>query len=65
MWEHIHRLREDLDRRIDEVGRHSNQHVTELQRELDIKFNNAASYVDSRIDKMSATLKEQKQVIKG
>jgi len=64
-WENLNHLRQDLDRRLDEIGRHSDHQVTELQRELDIKFNNAVSYVDSRIDKMSATLKEQKQLIKG
>jgi hypothetical protein len=64
-WENLNHLRQDLDRRLDEIGRHSDHHVTELQRELDIKFNNTVSYVDSRIDKMSAALKEQKQVIKG
>jgi hypothetical protein len=64
-WENLDHLRQDLNRRIDEMERHSNHHVTDLQRELDIKFNNAVSYVDSRIDKMSTTLKEQKQVIKG
>ena len=38
-WESIHRLREDLERRMDIMDRHANGYVTDLQRELDSRFN--------------------------
>ena len=38
-WENIHRLREDLERRMDIMDRHANGYVTDLQRELDARFN--------------------------
>ena len=38
-WENIHRLREDLERRMDIMDRHANGYVTDLQRELDSRFN--------------------------
>ena len=39
VWENIHRLREDLERRMDVIDRHAYSHVTDLQRELDSRFN--------------------------
>lgn len=35
----LYRLREDLDRRMDIMDRHANGYVTDLQRELDARFN--------------------------
>ena len=77
VWDNIHRLREDLDRRIGEVDRHANEHVNELQREIDRRINDqitdsvtqSTSYIDKRIDKLIDTYFDtvgaKKQVIKG
>lgn len=73
----IHRLREDLDRRMDSMEQHAYGHVTDLQREMDFKINNqvtdavtqSTSYIDKRIDKLIDTyfdtIGAKKQIIKG
>ena len=77
VWDNIHRLREDLDRRIGEVDRHANDHVNELQREIDRRINDqitdsvtqCSSYTDKRIDKLVDTYlsdkKSKKELING
>ena len=77
VWDNIHRLREDLDRRIGEVDRHANDHVNELQREMDRRINDqitdsvtqCSSYTDKRIDKLVDTYlsdkKSKKELING
>ena len=76
VWESTHRLREDLERRMDNMDRYTNQYVTDLQREMDAKINNqitdsvtqSHSYTDKRIDKLIDTyfeVKEAKKLIKG
>ena len=76
-WENIHRLREDLERRMDIMDRHATGYVTDLQREMDLKINDqitdavtqSTSYTDKRIDKLIDTyfdvVNAKKQVIKG
>jgi len=75
-WETIQRLREDLQRRQEELERHAYQHVTDLQREMNEKVNDqitdsvtqSYSYTDKRIDKLIDTyfdVKEAKNLIKG
>ena len=76
-WENIHRLREDLERRMDNMERHANGYVTDLQREMEVKTNSqitdavtqSTSYTDKRIDKLIDTyfdvISAKKQVIKG
>ena len=62
-WESIHRLREDLERRMDVMDRHANGYVTDLQREMEVKTNSqitdavtqSTSYTDKRIDKLIDT----------
>ena len=69
VWENIHRLREDLDRRMDSMDRHANSYMNELQRELDIRFKDqldeSKSYTDSRFDKAASVLADTKKLIKG
>ena len=77
VWDNIHRLREDLDRRIGDVDRHANDHVNELQREIDRRINDqitdsvtqCSSYTDKRIDKLVDTYlsdkKSKKELING
>jgi hypothetical protein len=69
VWENIHRLREELDRRMDIMERHADSYITDLQRELDIKFKNqtdeSKSYTDSRFDKAVSVLADTKKLIKG
>ena len=76
VWETIERLRADLERRQAEVERYGYQHVTDLQREMDMKINDqitdsvtqSYSYTDKRIDKLIDTyfdVKEAKKLIKG
>lgn len=77
MWENIHRLREDLERRMDNMDRHATGYVTDLQREMEVKTNSqitdavtqSTSYTDKRIDKLIDTyfdvVSAKKQVIKG
>lgn len=76
IWDSTHRLREDLERRMDNMDRYTNQYVTDLQREMDAKINNqitdsvtqSHSYTDKRIDKLIDTyfeVKEAKKLIKG
>lgn len=77
VWDTIHRLREDLDRRIDEVDRHANDHVNELQREMrgEVRaritdaVTQSTSYTDKRIDKLVDTYlsdkKSKKELING
>ena len=38
IWENIHRLREDLDRRMDDMDRHVHSRIDNLQQELDGRF---------------------------
>jgi DNA anti-recombination protein RmuC len=75
MYENIHRMREEFDRRSDDFARERDKRTEELQREIDKRtedlhrdinddIKNVTSYVDSRIDKVSATLKEKKQLLK-
>lgn len=60
VWDGTQRLREDLERRQDNMERHVYQNVTELQREMDMKINDqitdavteSHSYTDKRIDKL-------------
>ena len=70
-WDNIHRMREDLDRRMDGIDRNADNHVKDLNRELDLRFKDMydeighiRSYIDSRIDKVTGTL-GAKQIIKG
>ena len=57
---------QDIDRRLDNMERHGNDHISALQRELDSRFNEVYSYTDSRLDKLAdKTLKQEKQIIKG
>lgn len=69
VYDNMHRLREDLDRRIDSMDRHANSYMNELQRELDIRFKDqldeSKSYTDSRFDKATSGLNGAKQLIKG
>ena len=69
VYDNMHRLREDLDRRIDDMDRHANSYMNELHRELDIRFKNqldeSKSYTDSRFDKAASGLNGAKQLIKG
>ena len=59
----LYRLREDLDRRMDIMERHAYGHVTDLQREMELKTNSqitdavtqSTSYTDKRIDKLIDT----------
>jgi len=77
MYENIHRLRDDLDRRMDGMERHANDHITDLQRDVVARINDqitdavtqSTSYTDKRIDKLIDTYFDiksaKKQVIKG
>jgi hypothetical protein len=59
-WDGTQRLREDLERRQDNIERHVYQNVTDLQREMDMKINDqitdsvtqSYSYTDKRIDRL-------------
>ena len=59
-YENISRMREDLDRRMDNMERHAYGHVSDLQREMELKTNSqitdavtqSNSYTDKRIDKL-------------
>jgi len=68
-WENIHRLREDLDRRMDSMDRHADSYMNDLKRELDDRFkyqlDESKSYTDSRFDKAVSGLNGAKQLIKG
>jgi len=75
MYENIHRMREEFDRRSDDFARERDKRTEELQREIDKrteeldrnindKATNIISYVDSRVDK-ALGLAGAKQVIKG
>ena len=75
MHENVNRLREDIDRRSDELNceinkrteelnREINKRTEELHRDIHEKTDKVTSYVDSRIDKVSMTLKEKKQLLK-
>ena len=65
----IDHLREDLDRRIDSMDRHTNSYMNDLKRELDDRFRHqldeSKSYTDSRFDKAVSGLNGTKQLIKG
>jgi hypothetical protein len=75
--DNIHRLREDLERRMDNMERHAYGHVTDLQREMELKTNSqitdavtqSTSYTDKRIDKLVDTYlsdkKSKKELING
>ena len=77
MYENIRGLRDDLDRRMDNMERHAYGHVTDLQREMEAKTNSqitdavtqSTSYTDKRIDKLIDTYFDtvgaKKQVLKG
>lgn len=77
IYDNIHRLREDLERRMGEADRHVNDHVNELHREMDRKINDqitdsvtqCSSYTDKRIDKLVDTYlsdkKSKKELING
>ena len=75
MYENIHRMREEFDRRSDDFARERDKRTEELQREIDKRTEeldrdindratNIISYVDSRVDK-ALGLAGAKQVIKG
>ncbi len=68
-WENIHRLREELERRMDSMDHHTNSYMNELQHKLDIRFKDqldkSKSYTDSRFDKTASVLTDTKQLIKG
>lgn len=76
-WDSIHRMREDLERRMDSMEQHAYGQVTDLQREMDFKINSqitdavtqSTSYTDKRIDKLIDmhfdTVGVKKQLIKG
>jgi biopolymer transport protein ExbB/TolQ len=71
IWENIHRMRDDLSHRIDEIDVNNDRHMADFSRELDLRFKevydeigHTRSYIDSRIDKATGTL-GAKQVIKG
>jgi hypothetical protein len=63
VWDGTQRLREDLERRQDNMERHVYQNITELQREMDMKINDqitdavteSHSYTDKRIDRLIDT----------
>lgn len=63
VWDSTHRLREDLERRMENMERHVYQNVTDLQREMDMKINDqitdsvtqSYSYTDKRIDRLIDT----------
>ena len=67
--DNLYRLREDLDRRMDNMERHTNSHINELKHKLDIRFKDqldqSKSYTDSRFDKAVSGLNGAKQLIKG
>jgi len=67
--DNLYRLREDLDRRMDNMERHINSHINELKHKLDIRFKDqldqSKSYTDSRFDKVASGLTDTKQLIKG
>ena len=80
LWDNIHRLREELERRMGEMDRHAHEHVNELQREMIQRINDqitdsvtvTKSYTDSRIDKLIDTYfdtigakKSKKELING
>ena len=77
VWDSTSRLREDLERRMENMDRHAIQYVNDLQREMDVKINDqitasvtqSHSYTDKRIDKLIDTyfdvIGAKKQVIKG
>ena len=69
VYDNIFRIRDDLDRRMDSMERHAYSHITDLQRELDIRFKDqldeSKSYTDSRFDKAASGLNGAKQLIKG
>ena len=76
-WDNIHRLREDLDRRMDSMDRHANDHITDLQRDVVARINDqitdavtqSTSYTDKRVDKLIDTYfsdkKSKKELING
>ena len=79
-WDNTHRMREDLERRLDSMYQHADQHVAELQREMVQRINDqitdsvtaTKSYTDSRIDKVIDTYfdtigakKSKKEIING
>ena len=72
-WDAMNRMREDLERRQDNLERHVYQNVTDLQREMDMKINDqitdsvtqSYSYTDKRIDRLIDTyFNEMKQTEK-
>jgi len=67
--DNLYRLREDLDRRMDNMDHHANSYMNDLKRELDDRFRHqldeSKSYTDSRFDKAAAGLNGAKQLIKG
>lgn len=77
MYENIRHLREDLDRRMENMERNNHECVTDLQRETELKTNSqitdavtqSASYTDKRIDKLVDTYlsdkKSKKELING
>ena len=69
VWENIHRLREELDRRMDSMDHHANSYMNDLKRELDDRFRHqldeSKSYTDSRFDKAVSFLADTKKLIKG
>ncbi len=68
IYESIRGLRDDLDRRMDNMDRWGHEHIADLRRELDIRFKDqldeSKSYTDSRFDKATG-LNGAKQLIKG
>jgi hypothetical protein len=77
VWENVHRLRDEIDRKHEALEQGTYHQITDLQREMHAKINDqitdsvtqSNSYTDKRIDKLIDTyfdtLREKKQVIKG
>ena len=77
LHENLRYLREDLDRRMENMERYGHERVTDLQREMELKTNSqitdavtqSTSYTDKRIDKLIDTYFDtvgaKKQLIKG
>jgi len=57
VWDSTHRLREDLERKQEDMERHIIQHVSNMT-------NESKSYTDSRFDKATG-LTGEKKLIKG
>lgn len=50
VYDNMHRLREDLDRRMDNMDRHANSYVTDLQREMEGMDRNVHKRIDNELN---------------